>query len=345
VTPLVVNGRFLAGRPTGLHRTARSLLAAALGQGLDAAVIAPAGTDDPLVGRTLPSSRGRAGGQVFEQVLLPAAAGRRPILSLTNTAPLAARRSAVMVHDLAPLVGPQWFAGSMRAYRLVVTRAALRAELVLTVSTPVAAELADLGVDPARIAVVPPALDPLFFPAPDADVARVRDRLALHGPYLLLVGWADPRKDLATALAAHRTALRAVDHRLVLVGGTHPAFAPVSAPVEQGVLHAGYVSDGELRALLTGAAALLYPTRYEGFGLPPLEARACGTPALVSDLPVLRESGGDAGIYLPPGDVAAWTEAVIDVLRAPPPAPAPAPRSWDAAAAELRSALRRLDEC
>ncbi len=334
--PLVVNGRFLAARVTGLHRTARSLLDAAR---LDADVYAPPGTDDPRVTARLPAPPGRAGGHVFEQVVLPAAARGRPILSLTNTAPLASARGLVMIHDLAPLVGPQWFARSMVLYLQLVLAAARRAEHVLTVSAAVADELTAAGVR-APVTVVRPAVDPSFGPAPADAVAALRTRLGLDGPYLLLVGWADPRKDLATALAAHRRALAGRDHRLVLVGTPHPVFAPVARPSDASVVHAGYVDDARLRALLTGAAALVYPSRYEGFGLPPLEAWACGTPALVADIPSLRESTeGRAGAYLPPGDAAAWSEAMVAALDGELAVPQPTAWRWADAAARLRATL------
>ena len=334
--PLVINGRFLAARPTGLHRTARALLDAAA---LHADVYAPPGTTDPRVTATLPAPPGRAGGHVFEQVALPLAARGRPILSLTNTAPLTGRRGYVMVHDLAPLVGPEWFARSMTLYLRLVLTAARRAEHVLTVSASVAEELAAAAVR-APISVIRPAVDPAFAPAPSADVTAARARLGLTTPYVLFVGWADPRKDLATAVAAHRRARTVTDHRLVLVGTPHPVFAPVALPDDPSVVHAGYVDDTALRALLTGAAALVYPSRYEGFGLPPLEAWACGTPALVSDVPALREStGGRADAYLPVGDVDAWADAMLAALDGAVEVPAPPAWTWADAAVRLRTAL------
>lgn len=336
---VVVNGRFLRDRPTGLHRTARALLAASRRQGLDAHVVAPRGTEDPLVDATLRAPPGRAGSHVWEQVLLPANARGRTILSLTNTAPLLASRSVVMVHDLAPLVGPQWFRRSMALYGRLVLAAARSADRVCTVSTTVADELADRGVDAERLHVVRPAVDPVFRPAPARDQAEIRDRLGLVGPFLLVVGWADPRKDLATAVAAHRRLRASVDHRLVLVGHTHPVFAPVTVPDDASIVAAGYVAERELVALYTAASALVYPSRYEGFGLPPLEAWACGTPAVVADVPVLRETTRGQATLVPPGDLGAWATALEAALRGELTAPTPASWTWDDAAQQLRDAL------
>jgi glycosyltransferase involved in cell wall biosynthesis len=328
---IVVNGRFLPQRPGGLQRTARSLLEA-LRPLLDLEVVSP--TADPLADWVLPAPRGRAGGQVWEQVLLPRHARGRPMLSLANTAPLAGRRSTVLVHDLAPLVGPEWFHPSMRVYGRLVLAAAQRAELVVTVSEAVRAELLARGV--RRVEVVPPAVDPLFRPASAADVARVQ---AEHGRYVVLVGWADPRKDLATALAAHRAVAAELPHRLVLIGGGRGVFAPVETPVGEAISVLSHVADAELRALLTGAEALLFPSLYEGFGLPPLEAAECGTPALVSDLPVLRESTGGRATFVPAGDTPAWTEALREALAAPTRVTPRPVRTWAEAAAELAALL------
>lgn len=328
----VVNGRFLSQRPGGLQRTARSLLEA-LQPLVRLEVVAPAA--DPLADVVLRSSRGRAGGQVWEQLSLPAHARGRLVLSLANTAPLASRRSTVLVHDLAPVVGPQWFHPSMRVYGRLVLAAARRAELVVTVSEAVRTELLDRGV--RRVEVVRPAVDPLFVPAAPEDVARVR---AEHGRYVVFVGWADPRKDLATALAAHLEVVQDIPHRLLLVGAGRKVFAPVTTPSAPSVTVLPYASDHELRALLTGAEALLYPSVYEGFGLPPLEAASCGTPALVSDLPVLRESSAGAATFVPARDVRAWSAALRDALTAGVRVPAALPgRTWAEAATELAALL------
>lgn len=318
---VLVNGRFLAARPTGLHRAARSLLAAALDRGLDAQVAEP----------------GRLPGHVWEQAVLPVAARRRTLLSLANTAPVAARRSVVFVYDLAPLVGPQWFRPAMAAYGRAVLLAAKRADAVATDSQQVAGELADAGVR-APITVVRPAIDPAFAPPAPEEVVEMLGRLQLDDlPYVLLVGWADPRKDARTAALAHRIAARHRPHRLVLVGLPHRNFAPVDIPPSATIRTLDYASDVELRGLLAGAAALVYPSRYEGFGLPPLEAWACGTPAIVGDTPALRESTEGRATYVAPGDVTAVAEAIVAALDGELAVPTPPAWTWDDAAAQLLS--------
>jgi glycosyltransferase involved in cell wall biosynthesis len=336
---LVVNGRFLRARPTGLHRVGRALLDATRSAGLPAEVIAPRGVGDPRVDRRVWAPPGRAGDHVFEQLILPSVAGRRRVLSLTNTAPVLARHGVVAVHDLAVARHPEWYARPMRAYAGVVLAAARRAEIVVTFSESVAGELAEAGVTGERIRVVREAVDPGFAPAPAQEVEAVRARLGIDGPYALMVGWAQPRKDLATAVAAHRQVLGEIPHRLVLVGEAHDTFAPVCVPADPSIVRAGHLTDADLVALLTGAAALLYPSLYEGFGLPPLEAWACGTPALVADIPVLRESTAGLGELLPAGDVDAWSAGLCQALRGELAAPAPPSWQWSDAGRQLLEIL------
>ncbi|HVW81453.1 MAG TPA: glycosyltransferase family 1 protein [Mycobacteriales bacterium] len=335
---LVVDGRFLAARPTGLHRVARGFLVAAREAGVEFEVWTPGETDDPLAGRALPVPNGRLGGRLWEQVVLPAAARARTIWSLTNTAPLA-RPGIVVVHDLAAVVGPEWFADSMRLYARTVLAGARRAQQVITVSAAVADELAAYGVDRDRVTVVSPAVDPRFRPAAPADVAQLQAKLGLADDYAVMVGWADPRKDAATAVAAHQLVVEDVPHDLVLVGAGHPTFAAVRLPPAPRVRTLGHTSDDDLVTLLTGARVLLYPSRYEGFGLPPLEAMACGTPAVVSDIPALRESTAGTATVVAPGDVTAWAEALRDGLAGRLSPATPPTRSWQDVGQQLAAAL------
>jgi glycosyltransferase involved in cell wall biosynthesis len=327
---IVVDGRVLGGAATGIQRVARGLLDAV--PELEHRVLAPRGTSDPRVDRVLPVAQPR----LWEQVVLPAAAGTRTVLSLANTAPLLARRSVVFVHDLAPLREPAWFVPRMRFYARAVASAARRAELVLVPSAAVAAELADvLGVHGA--VVVRPAVTGA--PSSPVEVDRVRAGLRLDRPYAVLVGWGDRRKDVATALAAHRLVRERVPHDLVLVGDAHPNLAPVPRPPDATVRIVGRLPDADLAAVLTGAEVLLHPSVYEGFGLPPLEAWAHGTPALVADVPAVREATYDLAPVLPVGDVAAWADALEAALLTRLPVPSPVAWRWRDAGAVLVTAL------
>ena len=336
---VAVNGRFLRATPVGLHRAARFLLDAGIAAGLETEVLAPPGVEDPRVDRRPWAPTGRFADHLWEQVRLPMAAGNRLVLSLANTSPLAARHSAVVVHDLAPMVGPQWFVKSMQGYLRLVMAGAKRADRVLTVSDAAAADLVGAGIPQDRIRVVRSAVDPAFVPASDEAVAELRERLGLHLPYALVVGWADPRKDTPTAVAAHLEVLPRVPHDLVLVGREHITFAKVEVPDVPSIKRPGYLSDADMKTLLTGADVLLYPSLYEGYGLPPLEAWACGTPAIVSDIPSVREATQGLAEMVRPGDVPAWAAALESVLRDGLAVPQPAARTWADAGRELRAAI------
>ena len=341
MTALVVNGRFLRAQPTGLHRVARSLLTE-LNARVETSVFAPNGVDDPAVDRRQWAPRGRAGDHVWEQIVLPIAARNAPVVSLANTAPLAARRSAVMVHDLATRVGPQWFRRELRLYGAMSLSAARRADVVLTVSAQIAEELEAAGVRPDRIGIVRSAVSPDARAATDDEVTSVRERYGLTRPYVLLIGWADPRKDAATLAAAHLKVVADHPHDLVLAGLAHRNFAPVLLSDAPTIRRVGFVPDDDLYALLTGAALFAYPSRYEGFGLPPLEAMVCGAPVAVSDIPALRESTQGRATYVPPGDVAAWADVVCAAL-AGSIAPVPPPQwTWSDAGDQLLQALAPL---
>jgi glycosyltransferase involved in cell wall biosynthesis len=336
---LVVNGRFLRAQPTGLHRVGRALLDAVREAGLAAEVIAPSGVADPRVDRHVPTPPGRGGDHAFEQVTLPLLAGRRGVLSLTNTAPVLAHAGRVTVHDLGMVWHPEWYAPSMRWYARLVVAAARRAQTVITFSEAVAGELSAVGVRSSRIRVIREAVDASFQPAPAQAVAETCERLGVSRPYALMVGWAQPRKDVATALAAHLRVLPDIPHQLVLAGAGHQTFAPVDLGDAPSVVQVGHISDADLVALLTGAAGLLYPSRYEGFGLPPLEAWACGTPALVSDIPVLRESTQGRGELLAVQDVDAWSDALHRALRGELAVPPPPVWTWADAGRQLLAAV------
>jgi glycosyltransferase involved in cell wall biosynthesis len=168
-------------------------------------------------------------------------------------------------------------------------------------------------VDAGRIQVIPEATDALFQPVIDpTELARVRHLYHLDRPYVLSVGTAEPRKNLVrllTAFAACQATLP-VTHELVLVGGrgwlTGPLEAAARPLLAAGLLRVlGYVPQTDLPALYSGAAAFAYPSIYEGFGLPVLEALACGAPVLTSNRSSLPEVVGTAGLLVDPDASAA----------------------------------------
>jgi glycosyltransferase involved in cell wall biosynthesis len=230
--------------------------------------------------------------------------------------PYAARVPVVLtVHDLMAYLD-RGVARSRTArayYRGVFPRAVRRATIVVAVSPFTARQLVDtFGLTPDRLRIVEHGLDHTRWrPRPAAEIAGGRARFGLPERYLLYVGTAKPHKNLATLLAAHRPR----HAPLVLVGPTRAELtaAGLEPPGGGRVIVLGRVPDDALPALYAGARALVLPSLHEGVGFPPLEAMACGTPAVVSDRGALPETVGDAGVVVPALDTDAWDEALARI--------------------------------
>ncbi len=235
--------------------------------------------------------------------------------------PLRAPRLAqvVTVHDLTLVTHPQWHEASKVTYfRWAMRRAVARADRILCVSASTARDLTrTLDVDPGRVDVTPLGTD--LTSASDADVRRVRTGLGLSGPYLLGLGTLEPRKDLPTLISAFARVAGDIPHDLVLAGlpgwGTGPlADTLARSGVADRIRLAGYVPEVDKAALYTGADVFVYPSRYEGFGLPVLEAMACGVPVVTTTGGSLPEVAGDAAVTVTPGDVPAVADALTGIL-------------------------------
>ena len=282
--------------------------------------------------------------------------GRTDLFHATNFVlpPTGRCAGVVTVHDLSFLRRPGTVTPAARAYQELVPRSIRRARSVLTPSAAVADEIAEAyGLPADRIAVTHLGVDDSWFGAqpPDPDL---RSRLGLPERYLVFVGNLEPRKNLPLLLEAYRCLLDAEPDApgLVLVGpaGWGPALDLRGLP-DGAVVFTGYLEEHEVQAVVSAAEALVYPTAYEGFGLPPLEAFACGTPVIASDLPVIREVVGDdpaTATLVPVGDAAALAAALLDRARgADPPRAAAARRArarqftWTTTAEATRAAYLR----
>jgi glycosyltransferase involved in cell wall biosynthesis len=226
----------------------------------------------------------------------------------------------VTVHDLIPLLLPG-YSWRSRLLRAPGTRLLRRADAVIVPSRATAEDCArHAEVSPERIHVVPHGLSPLYRPAADEAVAALRHRLGLARPYLLGVGTFEPRKGLPHLVAATRALRHHLDIDLV-VAGSQGLFAPAVrsalAPLGPHGRDLGFVTGGDLVALYTGAAAFVFPSAYEGFGLPLLEAMGCGTPAVAFHNSSLPEVAGDAAILVRDSDTEALAEALRGLLGDP----------------------------
>ena len=262
---------------------------------LSDARLPPAATDLPHHGLTAPGSgRGAAWLQIAVPRWLRDFDGlfHCPFYGLPYRQPVP---MVVTIHDLTFEDHPTWFSRSrLAAFRLQGRHAARTARVILTDSTTVRDRVLErYAVAPDRVTVVPYAIDPWFMTARDAaaDGATVAE-LGVREPYLVALGGA-PRRQLEVALAAWRAIRGSTGVDLVVVGREAVAGEP-------GLHQAGTVTDERWAALLSGAAAFCYPTAYEGFGLPALEAAACGAPIVCAPVGALPELLVDA---------AEWCEA------------------------------------
>ena len=224
--------------------------------------------------------------------------------------PLRRARGVVTIHDLSYLHRRETVSAASARYRELVPRSLARAAVVVTPSTATAELVQDAYDVSAPVVVTPLGVEPAWATAAPPDDA-LRRELGLPSSYLLFVGTLEPRKDLRTLLAAHR--LLADPPPLVLVG-------PRGWGAEldtSGCITTGYLEDARLQRVVAGAAALVLPSLDEGFGMPVVEALAAGTPVVASDLPVLREVGGDVTAYAEPGDPGAFAAALQQVLDDP----------------------------
>ena len=243
-------------------------------------------------------------GHAWEQIVLPLRAARaQALLCPANLAPLAHPRNVIVIHDAAALRHPEWYSPAYAAWQgRILPALARRALHVVTVSEFSRGELIELlDIPPDRITVVPGGVDERFHPRADAGAARTA--LGLTRPYVLCVASQTARKNLQ-ALVPLADVIE-----VVVAGGHRPQFAR-EAGLEK-LRHLGAVPDELLPGLYAGAEAFALPSLYEGFGLPVLEAMACGTPVVAADHGALEETTGAAGRVVPAAEVPAAVRALL----------------------------------
>ena len=301
---IAINGRFLTQGLTGVQRYAREVTRAldglvAQGEAPPMRLIAPPGAegleDFPHLS---PAIIGTRGGQAWEQLDLPRAAGGGFLLNLGNTAPVAqGRNQAVVIHDAGVFDTPESYSWKFRSwYRGLQRMLVFRGARILSVSEFSAGRIAaNLGLDATRIGVTLEGGEHILREAASPEI------LARHGlsprGYALVIGTGAAHKNLA-ALHHAIGALGARGLALAVAGAKDAAvFRQDGAPPSENLRPLGRVSDAELRALYEGALCLVFPSRYEGFGLPPVEAMWCGCPVIASRAGAVPEVCGDAALW------------------------------------------------
>ncbi len=231
-------------------------------------------------------------------------------------------RTLLTVHDLSFVRDPDSAAPGLRGYlEVVVPRSVARADHILADSAATREDLIELyKTPPSKVSVLYCGIDAAFRPMKDAQtLAAVRARYGLgSAPFILAVSTLQPRKNYVRLIQAFAS-LPTQETNLVIAGGKGWLFETIFSEVErlrlrQRVIFPGFVADGDLPALYSAARLLAYPSLYEGFGLPMLEAMACGTPVVASTASCLPEVAGDAALLVSPTDVEALAAALDRVL-------------------------------
>jgi glycosyltransferase involved in cell wall biosynthesis len=328
-----IDGRAFASPAPGIRRYVRGLTRALLALGEPIEIVALGGRDSSVV----PAGTGHVAEPPhpptnlgWTLVGVPRAARRAQVDVIhapAYTAPFWAPAPVVLtIHDVSYERQPQWYPYRRDwARRAFYRRSASAASHILTVSRFSATEItAAYRIPMERMTVTPLGVDQAFAPA-DADVP-LEMLPGVTPPYVLHVGDLHERRNLpmlVEALLAARRAATTAPLSLVLagtdrgVGDTIRAMA-ARAGARDAVVLLGSVTERRLRALYRGAAALVYPSFYEGFGLPLIEAMACGTPVIASNVTSIPEVVGDGGVLLDPADTGAWTMAIVAVANDQP---------------------------
>jgi glycosyltransferase involved in cell wall biosynthesis len=304
---IVVNMRSQTAGLTGVQRYAQRVCAR-FGDGIE--TVQPS---RPLQGMA---------GHLWEQALLPILAGRRLLWSPTNTGPLK-RHQVLTVHDVASIDHPEWFDAKFAAwYRWLTPRLVKRVARVITISEFSRQRLAAIAdIDPQPIAVIPPGVDERFYPRLSEEILTVRKKLGIPSEnYVLSLGSLEPRKNLPRLMEAWSRCVSRFGGEVSLVVAGSPGkkhiFRGLKLDHPPPHVHSvGFVDDDDLPALYSGAIALVYPSMYEGFGLPVLEAMACGTVPIAGNSTSLPEVAGDAGILVDALNVEAIAYAIISIVE------------------------------
>jgi len=299
-------------------------------------------------------------GQIWEQVVLPARSRKSILWSPCNTGPLMLSRQVVTIHDVAALDHPEWLNWKFALwYTFLLPRLVRRVRAVIAVSEFTKQRLIDTtSIASEKITVIPNGVDSRFRPQSEAAISRMAVALTLPSRrYVLAVGPLEPRKNIGRLLRAWREAQEAVagDIWLVIAGdrdrtSMFPGYTGTEI-LPPRVHLAGHVDEALMPQLYAGALAFVDVSKYEGFGLPALEAMACGVPVLVSDDSAFPEVVGDAGLYAKAHNISDIREGLVRLLTEPALTATLIARglervkrfTWEQTAAQTLSLLRRVN--
>ena len=318
-----LNGRFFAQRVTGVQRYAREMLAeldallspGAPGSELAWQLVAPSGTRLPELRHIAVAHRGRLTGHAWEQVELPFIARDGLLVSFGSTGPWFKTGQIVTVHDASVYRVPDAFSWQFRTwYRVVVRQVVQRAERTLAVSNFAAREAREwFGASEERLDVTAEGWQHL------TRIAADRSLLDRHGlepqSYVLAVSSPTPNKNFRVVARAMQH-LRGLPLRFVIAGAVDERVLVTQKTDDDArVVRVGYVTDGQLKSLYENALCFVFPSKYEGFGIPALEAMALGCPVVASSIDAAREVCAGAARYFEPHDARGLAETLRELYR------------------------------
>lgn len=301
---IVANGRFRLAKVTGVQRYANELLKRVR---IVDEVLTP-----PVWAR-------ESKGHLWEQVLLPIKCHGRLLWSPCNTGPLAVENQALTLHDCSVIDSPEGFSPAFLSwYRFLLPRLVKRVRAVFTVSEFSRSRISNaFGIADSKIQVIPNGISPCFLSIDKSAIEEAKVFFHIDSPYLLCLGSIEPRKNIERLLGAYEKIRSRIGNiPLFIAGGSESVFKRTGIEkIPLGVKFLGYVEDRWLPGLYAGAQLFIYPSVYEGFGLPPLEAAASGTPAICSRIPAHLEIAGDLACTFDPLDVESLAVAIQTALE------------------------------
>jgi len=326
---IFINGRFLSQSLTGVQRYAAEMVTTidqllASGEAprpleqADWQLLAPPDADLSLkLTRIGAKTVGAQRGHLWDQGDLLRAAHGGMLISLANSGPVLHPDQLVVLHDAQVFRKPEFFGWTYRTVHRSLGHLLARRATIATVSQFSRGELASvLRLQPAAIPVFPNSADHFARTVPDCGTL---DRLGLtQHRYFLLVGSMTRNKNIALAIDAARTLGRPDIPTVVVGGGNAKVFGQSSVDTNQGVIFAGRLRDEEIAALYAHATAFVFPSLYEGFGVPPLEAMSFGCPVIASTADAVKETCGDAASYFDPQSVDELRSCMLSRLAAGP---------------------------
>lgn len=314
----VVNGRYLTQKATGVHRYAFEICNKLYEMGVDFHVAIPHEINPDYNFKFKTVSCGSLNSHLWEQVSLPRylkKIGNPLLISFTSGGPLNYDNQIITIHDVSHERHPEWFSKNYyRFYHFVMPRTGKKAHAILTVSEFSKREIVDtLGFDPHKIHVIHSNVP---FHTKPTEEEILNHKIDPHvEKYILAVSSMDPRKNFVRLVEAFNT-LDDKSIKLYIIGMSFKAFnAPDLQNLDCSNVHLpGYIPDQALQKIYQNAQLSIYPSLYEGFGLPPLESMTYGCPVICSDIPALHEVSGDAALYVNPYDIKDMADKMTELM-------------------------------